>query len=361
MGEASAMLGNDREETYSVIFSALKHPVRRKILRMLCVEELTYSQILSTLGIDSGHLNYHLENLGELLAKTEQGKYRLSAFGKATVGLMTGVEETKISTSEAKHLWSPKNRLMLLLQIFAIVMLIIAGLTFLNVEYGSTYFLGSSGRLDDMRLVEPNASIMSFDWLNVRSFPTDTLTTRYQVFFEIEVITNATIWVQLREGGGTEGTPGPTYNQVPSGGYLIYNETLLGPYDPHATVKHDVLVPLKSLKEQGYLLNGLSLYNVSITNLGKWTDYNRGILLNYTASIGLETSYPFIEETDYPYFYHGIIFIALALVTALLPYLLPLTKHAAERLRGEQSTILDRSLQLILEVQICNLVKGIFP
>ena len=333
--QAAVMSGNDREETYSVIFSALKHPVRRRILRMLCVEELTYSQILSTLGIDSGHLNYHLENLGELLAKTEQGKYRLSAFGKATVELMTGVEETKISASEARNLWSPRNGLLLLLQVVAIVALVIAGLTFLNVKYDSTSFSWSSGRLDDIRLVEPSASMTSLEYLNVRSFPTDTLTTRYQVFFQIEVITNSTIWVQLREGGGFQGTPGPTYYQVPSGGYLIYNETLLGPYGSTAAVTYNVLVPLKSPKEQGYLLDGLSLYDVKITNLGKWTDYNGGILLNYNASIGLKTSYPFIEKTDYPYFYHGVTFIALALVTASLPYLLPLTRHVAKRLRSE--------------------------
>jgi len=309
---------------------------------MLCVEELTYTQILSTLGIDSGHLNYHLENLGELLAKTEQGKYRLSAFGKAAVELMTGVEETKISRSEAKNLWLPRNRLMLLLQIVAIVALIIASVTFLNVKYVSTYSYGSTGSLDDKRLIQPNASITNIDSLNVRWFPTDALTTRYRVFFEIEVTTNATIWVQLTEGRGRQGTPGPTYYQVPIGGYLIYNETLLGPFDPSGRqlvrCNYDILVPLKSPKEQGYLLDGFSLYDVKITNLGKNAGPDGGTLSNYTASIGLKTSYPFIEETNYPYFYHGVSFIALALVTALLPYLPALTKHMAKRLRSKQST-----------------------
>jgi DNA-binding transcriptional ArsR family regulator len=53
------------EETYSLIFSSLKHPIRRKIVRMLENGEMTFSEILEILAIDSGHLSYHLENLGD--------------------------------------------------------------------------------------------------------------------------------------------------------------------------------------------------------------------------------------------------------------------------------------------------------
>jgi DNA-binding transcriptional ArsR family regulator len=81
------------EETYSLIFSSLKHPIRRKILRMLRDKELTFSQILEILSIDSGHLSYHLESLGDLVTHSSDGKYRLSSFGMAAVRLMSGVEE----------------------------------------------------------------------------------------------------------------------------------------------------------------------------------------------------------------------------------------------------------------------------
>jgi predicted transcriptional regulator len=80
------------EETYSVIYSSLKHPIRRKILRMLNGQELTYSEMLETLAIDSGHLGYHLDNLGDLITHLPDGKYGLSTFGKAAVALMSGVE-----------------------------------------------------------------------------------------------------------------------------------------------------------------------------------------------------------------------------------------------------------------------------
>lgn len=83
----------DNEETYSLIFSSLKHPIRRKILRMLRDGELTFSEILEILAIDSGHLSYHLENLGDLIIHTQDGQYKLSSFGVAAVRLMRGVEE----------------------------------------------------------------------------------------------------------------------------------------------------------------------------------------------------------------------------------------------------------------------------
>jgi len=81
------------EETYSLIFSSLKHPIRRKILRMLAREPRTFSEILEAVSIDSGHLNYHLENLGDLITHSPDGKYGLSSIGTAAVKLMSGVEE----------------------------------------------------------------------------------------------------------------------------------------------------------------------------------------------------------------------------------------------------------------------------
>ncbi|MFX0108880.1 MAG: helix-turn-helix domain-containing protein, partial [Candidatus Hodarchaeota archaeon] len=87
------MSGTDfEEETYSTIFSSLKHPIRRRILRMLDGNPSTFSDILEELRIDSGHMNYHLDQLGILLTKADTN-YSLSAFGRTAVGLMKGVEE----------------------------------------------------------------------------------------------------------------------------------------------------------------------------------------------------------------------------------------------------------------------------
>jgi DNA-binding transcriptional ArsR family regulator len=87
------MSGGNEEEIYSIMFRSLKHPVRRRILHMLNDKSMTFMEIMEQLGVSSSHLTYHLESLGELIAKTETGQYLLSSFGKATVGAMKGVEE----------------------------------------------------------------------------------------------------------------------------------------------------------------------------------------------------------------------------------------------------------------------------
>lgn len=85
--------GKVEGETYSLIFKSLKHPLRRKILRILKDKQLSFTEILNIVQIDSGHLSYHLENLGELIRRSADGKYELSSVGGAAVDLMSGVEE----------------------------------------------------------------------------------------------------------------------------------------------------------------------------------------------------------------------------------------------------------------------------
>jgi len=79
------------EEVYSTIFSALRHGVRRNILRMLEEREHSFTDIEEKLGLSSSQLTYHLDSLKELITKTEKG-YRLSVFGKAAVDMMKQVE-----------------------------------------------------------------------------------------------------------------------------------------------------------------------------------------------------------------------------------------------------------------------------
>jgi hypothetical protein len=108
---------NFLEETYSLIFRSLKHPIRRKILRMLRDDELTFSQILEILSIDSGHLSYHLENLGDLVTHSTDGKYKVSSLGMAATKLMGGVEEHSPPTVS-----KPVSKVDTTVRIFSIVL-----------------------------------------------------------------------------------------------------------------------------------------------------------------------------------------------------------------------------------------------
>ncbi len=86
---------SQEDEIYSIMFSSLKHPVRRKILRMLGTKPMTFMDMVDQLGVSSSHLTYHLDNLGELVTKLEDGQYKLSAFGQATVSAMKDVEDVR--------------------------------------------------------------------------------------------------------------------------------------------------------------------------------------------------------------------------------------------------------------------------
>jgi DNA-binding transcriptional ArsR family regulator len=93
-------MSGSTEETYSAMFSSLRHPARRKILRMLAEKEMTFSQMLDELEIPGSHLTYHLENLGELIIKMEDGKYKLSSIGEASYSIMRGAEEAPNSNTQ---------------------------------------------------------------------------------------------------------------------------------------------------------------------------------------------------------------------------------------------------------------------
>ncbi len=77
------MVTDGKEEIYSIIFSSLKHPIRRKILRILADKSMAFTEMLELLGVSSSNLTYHLDSLGELVTKDNNGVYKLSTFGLA--------------------------------------------------------------------------------------------------------------------------------------------------------------------------------------------------------------------------------------------------------------------------------------
>ena len=128
------------EETYSLIFKSLKHPIRRKILRMLASESMIFSEILSPLNIDSGHLSYHLENLGDLITHLSDNRYSLSSFGQAAIRLMNGVEEPSPRTfTSSRNIQSLKIRSLS----FILVVILITSLAFSVIFYRENVLLRS--------------------------------------------------------------------------------------------------------------------------------------------------------------------------------------------------------------------------
>ena len=126
-------MSGSEEETYSIMFSSLRHPARRKILRMLSERTMTFSQMLEELAIPSSHLTYHLENLGELVLKDANGKYKLSSFGNASVSMMKGAED--VPDPHAKRFSSLPLRWKTLYAGFIIAIVLLASFSY--VQYTS--------------------------------------------------------------------------------------------------------------------------------------------------------------------------------------------------------------------------------
>jgi len=62
---------------------------------MLASEPMTFSEIQGKLNIDSGHLSYHLENLGDLIIRLPDNRYSLSISGREAIRLMKGDSTTR--------------------------------------------------------------------------------------------------------------------------------------------------------------------------------------------------------------------------------------------------------------------------
>jgi len=137
--EVGEKMPNSEEEIYSTMFSSLKHPARRKILRMLSQKPMTFSQMLESLGVSSSHLTYHLENLGELVIKSDNGQYKLSTFGVASVNTMKVVEEAP--AVQSKYGLPLTLRWKSIFAILAIGVILLAAIT--SVQYGSLNQLSS--------------------------------------------------------------------------------------------------------------------------------------------------------------------------------------------------------------------------
>ncbi len=95
------------DEIYSVMFASLKHPVRRKILRLLGLKSMTFMELVEQLGVSTPHLTYHLESLSDLVSRTDDGRYRLSSFGLAALSAMKGVEDVHETDPKKNHLVTP--------------------------------------------------------------------------------------------------------------------------------------------------------------------------------------------------------------------------------------------------------------
>lgn len=95
---------SQNEQIESVTFQALAHQIRRTILRLVESKNqgISYTELITELGISTGKLNYHLEQLKGLIEKNSNQHYVLTPFGKKALEHLELIEQ-KISSEDEKY------------------------------------------------------------------------------------------------------------------------------------------------------------------------------------------------------------------------------------------------------------------
>jgi hypothetical protein len=170
---------------------------------MLADKPRNFSTMLETLGISSSHLTYHLENLGELVTKLDDGRYKLSAFGEAAVMTMRGVEETPESAQKREFALPLRwKSVFAVLMIGIIVLAAVACTQNMNINQLSTKYQQIS---EDYDLLEANYKEVSAE--NERLLSWGTSTSKVLAFLRDVVQLNMTKYVANLEGNTVEYRP----------------------------------------------------------------------------------------------------------------------------------------------------------
>ena len=91
------------QENVSRILSDLSHPLRRKILLKLDENvELSFTDLMNALNVDTGKLSFHIRSLGGFLEKAPTGKYQLSKLGENAVVFIKDVEAWAVEAEVSK-------------------------------------------------------------------------------------------------------------------------------------------------------------------------------------------------------------------------------------------------------------------
>ncbi len=95
---------NQNEQIENVTFQALAHPTRRTIIRIVESRNqgISYTELITELGMSTGKLNYHLEQLKGLIEKNSNQHYVLTPFGKKAIEHLNLIEQ-KISSEDEKY------------------------------------------------------------------------------------------------------------------------------------------------------------------------------------------------------------------------------------------------------------------
>ena len=240
------MQGRD-DELYTTMFNALRHGVRRKILRILSKRKVSFTYLLNELEISSSHLTYHLDALGELISKDES-LYILSVFGKAAVDMMSNIEDPP------RHYFQDKPG-----EIFKYITIMLLVL-----------FVISSGLVVNLMKIQAYQQ----DILDSQSAEIESLTEKLeplQRFNELDslIISNPEIQVTSKTSLWLPSSTGSRYSESILLIYVPENNRVLE-LDIMANIPADFILPLTVQK-------GNALLNESAINVPEEYKYNESV------------------------------------------------------------------------------------
>jgi DNA-binding transcriptional ArsR family regulator len=89
------------QDSVSRLLSALSHPLRREILLLLDEkDELSFTDLMNSLNVDTGKLSFHIRGLTEFLEQTSTGKYRLGKLGIDAIVFIRDIDFTSRNAGE---------------------------------------------------------------------------------------------------------------------------------------------------------------------------------------------------------------------------------------------------------------------
>jgi predicted transcriptional regulator len=92
------------DQIEGIIFQALAHQMRRTILKIVAsnAKGVSYTELVTELGLSTGKLNYHLEQLAGFVEKNEERRYILTPFGKKALSQLN-LAKQEISSEDEKY------------------------------------------------------------------------------------------------------------------------------------------------------------------------------------------------------------------------------------------------------------------
>lgn len=121
------------EQIENVVFQALAHPIRRTIIRIVQsrTQGVSYTELITELGLPTGKLNYHLDQLKGVLEKNTGNYYILTPLGKKIVEHLNLIEQ-RVSSEDEKYIkiaaLSQKVSLQPIVKAFLVISILIGAL-----------------------------------------------------------------------------------------------------------------------------------------------------------------------------------------------------------------------------------------